>query len=208
MAAQVTTADVTRSQVVELITDGPRRRRRPADAGRTIDPDLSGHHQLADPTEATDDRHDVSSRRRRRPARPSSPSPSLPETRPRLRRPGARRRRRLAAGHPRPRRAHRSSSPSLRPETFTNAFNFANLIHQSAAVIVIAMGLVFVLLLGEIDLSAGFTAGVRRGRHGHRPDPAGLAVVPSRCSPVWPPARSSASASACWSPGSASRRSS
>jgi D-xylose transport system permease protein len=47
----------------------------------------------------------------------------------------------------------------LRPNTFTNSFNFANLIHQSAAVIVIAMGLVFVLLLGEIDLSAGFTAG-------------------------------------------------
>jgi D-xylose transport system permease protein len=47
----------------------------------------------------------------------------------------------------------------LRPITFTNAFNFANLIHQSAAVIVIAMGLVFVLLLGEIDLSAGYTAG-------------------------------------------------
>ncbi|HVM27007.1 MAG TPA: ABC transporter permease [Mycobacteriales bacterium] len=48
---------------------------------------------------------------------------------------------------------------TLRPTTFTNAFNFANLINQSAAVIVIAMGLVFVLLLGEIDLSAGFTAG-------------------------------------------------
>ena len=47
----------------------------------------------------------------------------------------------------------------LRPETFTNAFNFANLIHQAAAVIVIAMGLVFVLLLGEIDLSAGYAAG-------------------------------------------------
>ncbi|MEP6696399.1 MAG: ABC transporter permease, partial [Pseudonocardiales bacterium] len=47
----------------------------------------------------------------------------------------------------------------LRPSSFTNAFNFANLIHQGAAVIVIAMGLVFVLLLGEIDLSAGFTAG-------------------------------------------------
>jgi D-xylose transport system permease protein len=47
----------------------------------------------------------------------------------------------------------------LRPATFTNAFNFANLLHQSAAVIVIAMGLVFVLLLGEIDLSAGFAAG-------------------------------------------------
>ncbi len=48
---------------------------------------------------------------------------------------------------------------ALRPDTFTNSFNFANLIHQSAAVIVIAMGLVFVLLLGEIDLSAGFAAG-------------------------------------------------
>ncbi len=48
---------------------------------------------------------------------------------------------------------------ALRPTSFTNAFNFANLINQSAAVIVIAMGLVFVLLLGEIDLSAGFTAG-------------------------------------------------
>jgi D-xylose transport system permease protein len=47
----------------------------------------------------------------------------------------------------------------LRPSTFTNAFNFANLINQSAALIVIAMGLVFVLLLGEIDLSAGFSAG-------------------------------------------------
>jgi D-xylose transport system permease protein len=48
---------------------------------------------------------------------------------------------------------------AVRPDEFTNAFNFANLINQSAAVIVIAMGLVFVLLLGEIDLSAGFTAG-------------------------------------------------
>jgi|tagenome__1003787_1003787.scaffolds.fasta_scaffold20981105_4 D-xylose transport system permease protein len=51
----------------------------------------------------------------------------------------------------------------LRPETFTNAFNFANLLHQAAAVIVISMGLVFVLLLGEIDLSAGWTAGVSAG---------------------------------------------
>jgi D-xylose transport system permease protein len=48
---------------------------------------------------------------------------------------------------------------TLRPSTFTNAFNFANLISQSSALIVIAMGLVFVLLLGEIDLSAGYTAG-------------------------------------------------
>jgi D-xylose transport system permease protein len=48
----------------------------------------------------------------------------------------------------------------LQPDTFTNSFNFANLLIQSAPVIVIAMGLVFVLLIGEIDLSAGFTAGV------------------------------------------------
>ncbi len=47
----------------------------------------------------------------------------------------------------------------LRPTTFTNSFNLANLINQSAGIIVIAMGLVFVLLLGEIDLSAGYTAG-------------------------------------------------
>ena len=47
----------------------------------------------------------------------------------------------------------------LRPETFTSELNFANLINQSAAVTVIAMGLVFVLLLGEIDLSAGVTGG-------------------------------------------------
>lgn len=49
---------------------------------------------------------------------------------------------------------------TLRPETFTNSFNFANLLIQSAPVIVIAIGLVFVLLIGEIDLCAGYTAGV------------------------------------------------
>ena len=38
--------------------------------------------------------------------------------------------------------------------------NLANLITQSAPVMVIAMGLVFLLLLGEIDLAAGFTSGV------------------------------------------------
>jgi len=43
---------------------------------------------------------------------------------------------------------------------FTNAFNFSNLILQGSAVAVFAMGLVFVLLLGEIDLSAGYTGGV------------------------------------------------
>ena len=47
----------------------------------------------------------------------------------------------------------------MRP-SFLSAGNFANLFTQGAAVTVIAMGLVFVLLLGEIDLSAGFTSGV------------------------------------------------
>lgn len=47
----------------------------------------------------------------------------------------------------------------LRP-SFLTAANFANLFTQGAAVTLIAMGLVFVLLLGEIDLSAGFASGV------------------------------------------------
>ena len=44
----------------------------------------------------------------------------------------------------------------LQGATFFSAFNFANLVSQAAMIIVLAMGLVFVLLLGEIDLSAGF----------------------------------------------------
>jgi D-xylose transport system permease protein len=51
----------------------------------------------------------------------------------------------------------------LRPDQFATKLNWANLLNQSAAVIFIAMGLVFVLLLGEIDLSAGYTAGVSGG---------------------------------------------
>jgi D-xylose transport system permease protein len=43
---------------------------------------------------------------------------------------------------------------------FLTALNFANLFQQGAAGAVIAMGLIFVLLLGEIDLSAGYTSGV------------------------------------------------
>jgi D-xylose transport system permease protein len=45
-------------------------------------------------------------------------------------------------------------------DVFLTENNFANLINQGAASIVLAMGLVFVLLLGEIDLSAGFAAGM------------------------------------------------
>ena len=43
---------------------------------------------------------------------------------------------------------------------FPSARNFANLFTQGAQISIIAMGLVFVLLLGEIDLSAGFASGV------------------------------------------------
>lgn len=45
-------------------------------------------------------------------------------------------------------------------DRFFSALNMANLITQSGAIIVLAMGLVMVLLLGEIDLSAGFASGV------------------------------------------------
>ncbi len=48
---------------------------------------------------------------------------------------------------------------ALKGSVFFSTFNFANLITQSATIIVLAMGLIFVLLLGEIDLSAGFAAG-------------------------------------------------
>ena len=43
---------------------------------------------------------------------------------------------------------------------FLSAYNLEALVIQAAPIIVMAMGLVFVLLLGEIDLSAGFTSGV------------------------------------------------
>ena len=73
---------------------------------------------------------------------------------------------------------------------FLSTRNFANLLTQAAPITLIGVGLVFVLLLGEIDLSAGATAGVcavsmawlldngyspwiaaaggHRDRHGHR----------------------------------------
>jgi len=47
-----------------------------------------------------------------------------------------------------------------RNSQFLTAGNFVNLIAQAAAVIIIGMGIVFVLLLGEIDLSVGFVSGM------------------------------------------------
>ncbi|WP_395108711.1 sugar ABC transporter permease [Actinomadura sp. SCN-SB] len=49
---------------------------------------------------------------------------------------------------------------ALRPETFLSERNIANLFTQAMPVTILAMGLVFVLLLGEIDLSAGVASGV------------------------------------------------
>ncbi|WP_210495667.1 sugar ABC transporter permease [Patulibacter sp. SYSU D01012] len=43
---------------------------------------------------------------------------------------------------------------------FLTAGNFLNLVIQAAGIMTIAMGVVFVLLLGEIDLSVGFVSGV------------------------------------------------
>ena len=45
-------------------------------------------------------------------------------------------------------------------DIFFSAVNFQNLIQQMAAVSVIAIGVVFVLLIGEIDLSIGFASGL------------------------------------------------
>src|SRR4051794_41896382 len=66
----------------------------------------------------------------------------------------------------------------MEPDSFLTEQNFANLLNQGAAIMVLAMGLVFVLLLGEIDLSAGFTA----GRGG-----AVLGVPPTNKGGAWPP---------------------
>jgi D-xylose transport system permease protein len=43
---------------------------------------------------------------------------------------------------------------------FLTERNFANLLTQAATLVMLAMALVFVILLGEIDLSAGVTSGV------------------------------------------------
>jgi D-xylose transport system permease protein len=49
---------------------------------------------------------------------------------------------------------------STAQSSFHSLFNFGNMFTEGTATIFIAMGLVLVLLLGEIDLAAGYTAGV------------------------------------------------
>jgi D-xylose transport system permease protein len=48
----------------------------------------------------------------------------------------------------------------IRNSQFLTAGNFVNLIAQMAPIAVIGMGMVFVLLLGEIDLSVGYVSGM------------------------------------------------
>lgn len=73
----------------------------------------------------------------------------------------------------------------LRP-TFFTPLNFANFFSQAALVVILAMGLIFVLLLGEIDLSAGVTSGVSA---------AILAVLLEKQGVAWPLAIAAAMAS-------------
>jgi D-xylose transport system permease protein len=49
---------------------------------------------------------------------------------------------------------------SILQSSFRSLYNIGNMLTEGAGPILIAMGLVFVLLLGEIDLSAGYAAGV------------------------------------------------
>jgi D-xylose transport system permease protein len=49
---------------------------------------------------------------------------------------------------------------SFLSDTFLTPLNIANLLTQAATLMMLAMALVFVILLGEIDLSAGVTSGV------------------------------------------------
>lgn len=51
----------------------------------------------------------------------------------------------------------------LRPDTFTSELNIANLLTQATPICVLAMGLVPVLLVGDIDLSAGVAGGTSAG---------------------------------------------
>ncbi|WP_224763365.1 sugar ABC transporter permease [Salinibacterium sp. ZJ70] len=52
------------------------------------------------------------------------------------------------------------SETMLGQQYFLTERNFANLLTQAASLVMLAMALVFVILLGEIDLSAGVTSGV------------------------------------------------
>ncbi|MET0806836.1 MAG: ABC transporter permease, partial [Lacisediminihabitans sp.] len=64
---------------------------------------------------------------------------------------------------------------TLSPFFFTER-NFANLLTQAATLVMLAMALVFVILLGEIDLSAGVTSGVALSIFVVLSNPGGIAM--------------------------------
>ncbi len=80
---------------------------------------------------------------------------------------------------------------------FLTAGNFVNLIVQMAAITIIGMGIVFVLLLGEIDLSVGYVSR-RRRRHDGAADEPRTATTSSA-----PARRSSSRSPSAWPSGSA-----
>jgi D-xylose transport system permease protein len=59
---------------------------------------------------------------------------------------------------------------------FLTERNFANLLTQAATLVMLAMALVFVILLGEIDLSAGVTSGVAMSMFVVLSDPGGIGM--------------------------------
>ena len=63
---------------------------------------------------------------------------------------------------------------SVLSQYFVTERNFANLLTQAAPQVMLAMALVFVILLGEIDLSAGTTSGVAMGLFVVLSDPGGI----------------------------------
>jgi D-xylose transport system permease protein len=81
---------------------------------------------------------------------------------------------------------------------FLTRLNIANLFTQSASLAVLAVALVFVILLGEIDLSAGVTAGVGMGAFILLDSVANWSVSPSARSSGTSSRRSGSRAS--WSP--------
>ena len=99
---------------------------------------------------------------------------------------------------------------SFKATNFFTADNFNNIIVQMTGVTMLAFGVVFVLLLGEIDLSIGYLSGIAALTVAEFQLPGSGTNTPhsSRSRSRWASARSSAACRAPWWPWSASRRSS
>ena len=76
---------------------------------------------------------------------------------------------------------------SFKATNFFTAENFNNIIIQMAGTTMLAYGVVFVLLLGEIDLSIGYVAGHRRAHRRGAPAPGGETTTLLINAPIRPP---------------------